>query len=63
MPQGVVKPANQIIAAGDPLVIEGEVGANATAAKMIPGRIVIFDSTQIKPGRNLELKQKAKSVS
>ena len=43
MPQGIVKPANQIIAAGDPLVVEGEVGANATAAKMIPGRCVIFD--------------------
>jgi hypothetical protein len=43
MPQGIVKPTNQIVAAGDPLTIEGEVGANATAAKMLPGRVVIFD--------------------
>ncbi len=43
MPQGIVKPSNQIVAAGDPLTVEMEVGANATAAKMLPGRVVIFD--------------------
>jgi hypothetical protein len=43
MPQFPVKPANQIIAYGDPLKTEMKVGANATAAKMLPGRVVIFD--------------------
>ena len=44
MPQGIVKPSNQIVAAGDPLTVEMEVGANATPAKMLPGRVVIFDA-------------------
>lgn len=43
MPQAVVKPANQIVAYGDPLIVEMEVGANATVAKVVPGRVVIFD--------------------
>jgi hypothetical protein len=43
MPQGIVKPSNQIVAAGNPLTVEMEVGANATAAKMLPGRVVVFD--------------------
>ena len=43
MPQFPVKPANQIIAYGDPLKTEMKVGANATPAKMLPGRIVILD--------------------
>jgi hypothetical protein len=43
MPQTVVKPSNQIVAYGDPLAVEMEVGANATPAKMLPGRVVIFD--------------------
>lgn len=43
MPQGIVKPSNQIVAAGEPLTVEMEVGANATAAKMLPGRVVVFD--------------------
>jgi hypothetical protein len=43
MPQAVVKPSNQIVAYGDPLTVEMEVGANATPAKMLPGRVVIFD--------------------
>ena len=43
MPQGVVKPSNQIIAYGDPLMVELEIGANATAAEMKAGRVVIFD--------------------
>src|SRR4030065_147900 len=43
MPQGIVKPTNQIVAAGDPPIYEMEVGANATEAKMLPGRVVIFD--------------------
>ncbi len=44
MPQGVQKPSNQVLAAGTPLRVEMEVGANATAAKMLPGRVVIFDT-------------------
>ena len=43
MPQGIQKPSNQIVAYGDPLFAELEIGANATAAKMLPGRVVIFD--------------------
>lgn len=43
MPQGIVKPLNQIVASDDPLAVEMEVGANATAAKMLPGRVVVFD--------------------
>jgi hypothetical protein len=45
MPQGIVKPVNQIIASGKPLIVEMEVGAHATPAKMLPGRLVIFDDT------------------
>jgi len=45
MPQGIVKPANQIVIHGEPIILEMEVGANATAAKMLPGNIVIFDDT------------------
>jgi hypothetical protein len=43
MPQAVVKPTNQIVAYGDPMIVEMEVGANATISKVIPGRVVIFD--------------------
>ena len=43
MPQGVVKPSNQTVAYGDPLLVEMEIGANATAAQMVAGRVVIFD--------------------
>jgi hypothetical protein len=43
MPQNIVKPSNQIVAYGDPLTTEMEIGANATAAKMLAGRVVIFD--------------------
>ena len=43
MPQGIQKPSNQIVAYGDPSIVEMEIGANATAAKMLPGRVVIFD--------------------
>jgi len=43
MPQGLVKPANQVLVAGNPLAVEFEVGANATEADMLPGRLVIFD--------------------
>ena len=44
MPQGIVKPNNQVLAAGTPLRVEMEVGANATAAKMLAGRVVVFDT-------------------
>jgi hypothetical protein len=43
MPQNIVKPSNQIVAYGDPLTAEMKIGANATAAKMLAGRVVIFD--------------------
>jgi hypothetical protein len=43
LPQGIQKPSNQIVAYGDPLIAEMEIGANATAAKMLAGRVVIFD--------------------
>jgi hypothetical protein len=43
MPQGIVKPSNQVVAVGDPLTVEMEIGANATPAKMLPGRVVVFD--------------------
>ena len=45
MPQGVQKPSNQILAMemSKTCVLEMEIGANATAAKMLPGRVVIFD--------------------
>jgi len=45
MPQGLVKPANQVLVAGDPITVEMEIGANCTAEKMLPGRLVIFDDT------------------
>jgi len=45
MPQGLVKPANQVLVAGNPVIVEFEIGATATAAKMLPGRLVIFDNT------------------
>jgi hypothetical protein len=44
MPQWLVKPANQPIVAGDPLRVEMEIGANATPAAMVPGRLVIADT-------------------
>jgi hypothetical protein len=44
MPQYLVKPANQVVVAGNPLRLEFEVGANATAAEMHPGRLVIHDT-------------------
>lgn len=44
MPQFLVKPANQVVVTGDPLRLEYEVGPNATAAKMLPGRVVIHDA-------------------
>lgn len=43
MPQGIVKPAGLVVVSGCPLSVEMEVGANATAAKMLPGRVVVFD--------------------
>jgi hypothetical protein len=43
MPQAIQKPANQPLAAGKPLCVEMEIGAAATAAKMLPGIVVIFD--------------------
>jgi hypothetical protein len=45
MPQGLVKSANQVVVAGTPIKVEMEIGANATAAKMLAGRVVIFDDT------------------
>lgn len=45
MPQGVVKPTNQVLALDlGCRVIDVEIGANATEAQMVPGRGVIFDA-------------------
>lgn len=46
MPQGFVKPTNRIL--HGPSYVEPtefEIGANATAAKCVPGRLVIDDTT------------------
>ena len=40
----IQKPVNQIVIDGDPLRLEVTIGANATAAKMLPGRFVIHDA-------------------
>lgn len=49
MPQyfGTLKPVNQILCGGQPDVelLSFEIGANATAAQMVPGRFVVFDTT------------------
>lgn len=44
MPQGIVAPANQVVVAGNPKRRNYEVGANATLAKMLPKRFVIYDT-------------------
>jgi len=59
MPQYLVKPANQIVVAGNPLRIELEIGANATPAKMLPGRFVIHDAVD---GAVKEAAAKARNV-
>lgn len=45
MPQYLVKPASQVVVAGNPLRLEFEIGSNATADQMLPGRLVIHDTT------------------
>jgi len=45
VPQGLVKSANQVVVAGNPLKVEMEIGANATAELMLAGRVVIFDDS------------------
>ena len=45
MPQYLVKPVNRVYAGGgDGETIQMEVGANATAVKMLPGRWVVYDA-------------------
>jgi hypothetical protein len=45
MPQGWVHPANKVVVSPEnPLAFEAEIGANATAASMKPGRVVIYDT-------------------
>jgi hypothetical protein len=45
MPQGYSRPSNQILADKEGSVVhEYEIGANATAAQMVPGRAVIYDT-------------------
>jgi hypothetical protein len=45
MPQGYVRPVNQILADKEGSVVhEYEVGAAATPAQMVPGRAVIYDT-------------------
>jgi hypothetical protein len=43
LPQGYTKATNQVLVHGNPLKSEMEIGANATAAKMLPRTVVIFD--------------------
>jgi hypothetical protein len=45
LPENIVKPVNQVLAYGEPLMSEMKIGANATPAKMLPGNIVIIDTT------------------
>jgi len=49
LPSYIVKPTNRILA-GPPdaqgKIIEGEVGANATLVKMLPGRFVVYDAAE-----------------
>lgn len=44
MPQYLVIPANGVLADGNPHIVEVEIGANATEAKMLAGRVVIHDT-------------------
>jgi hypothetical protein len=44
MPQYLVIPTNSVLAEGNPHIVEMEVGAAATAAKMLAGRCVIYDA-------------------
>jgi hypothetical protein len=44
MPQYLVKPTNTVLVQGDFKIVEMKVGANATAAKMLPKRVVIYDA-------------------
>lgn len=44
MPQYLVKPTNSVLVQGPHQIIEMKVGANATAAKMLPKRCVIYDA-------------------
>jgi hypothetical protein len=43
MPQGMTKPTNSVVAHGNPLRTEMEIGAAATPAYMLPRTIVILD--------------------
>lgn len=45
MPQGTQNPNNTTLVAGRAEIRQLEVGANATAAKMVPRRVVIYDAT------------------
>ncbi len=47
MPQGIVKPANQVVIAGSPIKLEYEIGPNATEAQMLPGRLVVYDNAAL----------------
>jgi len=49
MPSYMVKPANRILSGpveAQGKIIEGKVGANATPAKMVPGRFVEYDAAE-----------------
>lgn len=46
MPQGLVQPANSILVAGVPIIIEYEIGSNAT--ECYPGRLIVFDTADYK---------------
>jgi hypothetical protein len=44
MPQYLVKPTNSVLVQGPHSIVEMKVGANATLAKMLPKRVVIYDA-------------------
>lgn len=43
---GISLPLHAVLAHGKAEILEMKVGANATAAKMIPGALVILDTTE-----------------
>jgi len=46
MPRNLQLPAHAVLIYGDVLRLDLKVGANATAAKMIPGALVIYDAVE-----------------
>lgn len=60
MPANILTvPTNQIVVYGEVTRVEMKVGANATAAQMVPGRLVIYDAAE---GSVKEAGAKAKGI-